>query len=607
MDMKRIIFAFGLALAVLSASAARLDYTFNFSGAPSEGYGTGKAETYDVAVRIANPSFVGAKIHGIRVAVPKSGVSAVSAWLTSGLNLKKKNGKNVNDPDIASVGGTPADGWLDIAFTQPYAVPAEGVYVGYSFTVDEPDAGTAAPVSVARGTSPDGLFLHTSRTKLRWGGVSEELGMVSAMTVVLEGGFPASSAVIRLGLIQAAADEETAAYVQVVNCGSGQVSSLEYRAELPGRTFTGTARLAAPLPACIGASATASVKIPPVGEKGEHALKIRVVGIGGAAVECPETEGTLKVYPFIPANRPLVEEYTGLWCGWCPLGYVALETMKERRGDLFVAAAYHNGDDMAFDGKTPNSPGGYPSAYVNRSASVNLGKIYTEWDAWRRWIPEGGVECGVEWADDAHASLRATSTARFIEGRSGADYRVSYILVADGLSNPRWKQNNYYSGLEGREDEMPGEWGSLFIGGGKYVEGLTFNDVAVAATSYDGFPGSVPPEIEAGEEYAHSYTFDVSGLDPKTFSQPGMLRVIAVLTDGKSGKVVNCASSAHADGTPFAGTDGVEEVELSISEAVPAGVWTLDGRKMRLPLDEARPGLYVVRLSDGSVRKVMVK
>ena len=69
--------------------------------------------------------------------------------------------------------------------------------------------------------------------------------MVSAMTVVLEGGFPASSAVIRLGLIQAAADEETAAYVQVVNCGSGQVSSLEYRAELPGRTFTGTARLAA--------------------------------------------------------------------------------------------------------------------------------------------------------------------------------------------------------------------------------------------------------------------------------------------------------------------------------------------------------------------------
>ena len=136
-------------------------------------------------------------------------------------------------------------------------------------------------------------------------------------------------------------------------------------------------------------------------------------------MECPETEGTLKVYPFIPANRPLVEEYTGLWCGWCPLGYVALETMKERRGDLFVAAAYHNGDDMAFDGKTPNSPGGYPSAYVNRSASVNLGKIYTEWDAWRRWIPEGGVECGVEWADDAHASLRATSTARFIEGRSG--------------------------------------------------------------------------------------------------------------------------------------------------------------------------------------------
>ncbi len=38
------------------------------------------------------------------------------------------------------------------------------------------------------------------------------------------------------------------------------------------------------------------------------------------------------------------------------------------------------------------------------------------------------------------------------------------------------------------------------------------------------------------------------------------------------------------------------------------GCWTLDGRAAALPGEAAAvPGLYVVRLSDGSVRKVMVK
>lgn len=37
-----------------------------------------------------------------------------------------------------------------------------------------------------------------------------------------------------------------------------------------------------------------------------------------------------------------------------------------------------------------------------------------------------------------------------------------------------------------------------------------FNDVAVAASNFNGIPGSLPAVIEVGEEYTHSFTFDPS-------------------------------------------------------------------------------------------------
>lgn len=599
--MKRIIFALGLALAALSASAARLDFSYNFDGAPSEGYGTAKTETYDVAVRLANPSFTGAKVAGIRVAVPARGITDASAWISSSLRLKKRNGKNVNDPDIASVEGSPADGWLDIAFTQPCTIPAEGVYVGCSFTVATLDAATETPVSVAAGTNPDGLYLHSTRTKLRWGPMSEELGKVSTMTVVLEGSFPEQSAVFTVGEIKAAAGEPAKVPLPMVNCGTAPVSSVEYTGTVAGTAFTGTATLDAPLQGHICATGQATVEIPAVANPGEHPLKLRVTKVNGIAVECPEAEGTLKAYPFLPVSRPLVEEYTGLWCGWCPKGYVALETMKERKGDLFIAVAYHSGDDMAFNGDTPNSPSGYPAGYVNRSVSINISDIYTVWDSYRTWIPDGGVEVAVEWDDGSRKAVKATATARFTEDHSGADYRLSYILVADGLSDPRWKQHNSYSGLTDRKDEMPGHWGDIFINGESYVKGLVFNDIAVAATDFDGERGSLPAEIAAGEEYSHSHVFDLGEIAEAVLSRPEKLRVVAVLTDGRSGKFINCNSSPLMNGDPFVDMSSTGSICFD-GVPVETARWTLDGRRTDAPVE----GVNIVRYSDGSVRKELV-
>ena len=83
--MNKLLLTAGLAIMSLAASASTLDFTYNFEGAKNSDYGFNKAETYDVAIRIDNPSFVGAKVTGIRVAVPKNNIGNVSAWMTSGL------------------------------------------------------------------------------------------------------------------------------------------------------------------------------------------------------------------------------------------------------------------------------------------------------------------------------------------------------------------------------------------------------------------------------------------------------------------------------------------------------------------------------------------
>lgn len=598
--MKKLFLTLLSVLTAFTVPAASLDYSYNFNGAPADGYGTAKAETYDVAIHLTNPSFTGAKVTGIHVALPSDGITDASAWLSTALQLKKVNGRNVNNPDIASVAGTAADGWLDITFDTPYTIPAEGVYVGYSFRVSTLQGTTEKPVTVAEGVNPEGFYLHTSRTKLRWGSMSEELGKVSDMTVKLEGTFPEKSAVFTVGNVISEVSEPTEVSLQLVNCGTTAISSVEYTASVNDHTFSGTATPESPVPALIGASGYATLKIDPVDATGEFPLKIKITKINGTAVESPESEGVIKVYPFLPVNRPLIEEYTGLWCGWCPQGYVALETMKGREGDLFIAVAYHNGDEMAFSAKTPNSPGGYPAMYVNRVTSLSIPDIYTDWEKFRTWIPDAGVDVAVDWTDESHTALKAVATARFTESHAGADYRLSYILIADGLSNPTWLQNNSFSGRIDKKDIMPGALGDIFINGNSYVEGLTFNDVAVATTDYDGELNSIPSEIKAGEEYSHPHVFDLKGISEKVLSVPEKLRVIAILTDGRSGKFVNCNSSTWINGDPF--TSSVETISPD-QEPVETGRWTLDGRRIDSPVE----GINIVRYSDGSSRKVFVK
>ena len=282
-------------------------------------------------------------------------------------------------------------------------------------------------------------------------------------------------------------------------------------------------------------------------ETGDQELSITISEVNGQpnGDKAATTAIPLRVYPFLSVNRPLVEEYTGLWCGYCPRGYVALETMKELYPDRFVGIAYHSGDDMGSGVEFPTYPDGFPAGFINRN----------------------------------------------------------YVLVTDRLSDPSWKQANYYAPEEGAEpqdnSDMPGDWGYLFTHGTNPMTGLEFNDMALTSSDTEGMPGSIPAAITAGEEYSHVYTFDIASLSGETTAlinqHPDLMRVVGIIIDRKTGRAVNCVSSLNLNGE-----SGVAEAGVEQAEVVETMYYDLQGR----PVARPERGIYIKAdiLSDGTCR-----
>ena len=129
------------------------------------------------------------------------------------------------------------------------------------------------------------------------------------------------------------------------------------------------------------------------------------------------------------------------------------------------------------------------------------------------------------------------------------------------------------------------------------VKGVEYNHVAVAGWSVqNGVTGSVSLPITAGEVQQYTYTGSIatnSLVQDKT-----KLRAVALLIDRSNGTIVNAAQSAiEEDAT---GIQAVENGGMSISD----NQWfDISGRK----LQTSQKGINIIRMSDGTVKKVLVK
>lgn len=604
-------------LAGFSAPAAADNGKIVFSGNTGsqkiDYYGTQKKENYDVAVMLADKSLKGKKIASIRAPFSSSeNVGNVKVWISKKLTIENK----VNVPDVMSLDATFDGATASATLPEAYTIDSDTLYVGYSFDVTALDNATKYPVAITSNASDAGFFLHSSRTYRKW--VDKASQGSSALEVDLEGAAADAAGIAALGKIYGQVNTPTTVTLTLRNHGYNGVKSVKYSYKAGDKSGGGYLELANAIPAYYNASANIDIKLDEMAVKGKYPLTVSIDEVNGIAnAESGSDETLFTVYTSIPKHAPVMEEYTGTWCGWCPRGFVALAVMNRLHPD-FIGLSYHNGDAMEVMASKlfPTDVSGFPSADMDRkSGEVDpyYGEGDTDFGIENLWKAEAATmapaDAAVEAAyTDGGEKIATKATFVFPEDVTDADkYRVEFVLVADDLhgEGSAWEQHNYYSPTD--KGSLPSPEGDPFFEGNSTLAGLHFDDVVVATTRVkDGAIAQLPAlpaavaegePVEVTGEFETAKVVSTSGVS--LIQDASKMRIVALLLNA-DGTVAN-AAKASVTGS---GTTGISSVgaDSSLTDA-PAAVYDLQGRR----LSTMQAGVNIVKMTSGKTVKVVKK
>lgn len=554
-----------------AAQQTVLPYT-SFAGQPDQlvATGSGQAETYNCAIALDPSVVAGTSIVGLQLPVAKGLTSLTSArlWLSSDLVA----GSGKVRPDILGLDAelvptadsVPYD-LLTVTLPEPYVVaPGGELYAGATFVVsDVVSSADARPMLVARQPVGD-MWFYASRSNRFFSNLGADSCFVLPLQVMLVGADIAPLSVTADGFDDVYCMEGIAPEIHTTlrNHGQQPVASFALSYDLQGQTHRVSFGLDEPLVGGNYASARQlSFRLPVLAEHGQYDLQLRIDSVNGQPYQPLVAPGQGSVFAcrFTPRRRPVVEEYTGAWCVWCIRGHVGMREMSRLHPADFIGLAYHNGDEMEIMSEAlfPGHGVSYPYAHMDRQlpldpyyGTVNKSLLGVEAD-WLEGCSQftlADLSVTARWADDAHTQLQATAVARFIRPFSQAAFRVAYVLVEDDMHGPDngvgWLQGNALSGQNSYLDD-PNL--APYVSQPQILVDWHFNDVVVGVSDPGclGVEGSLPAVLAEGEDYEHTFTFDVPQL-VNTHHVPivqdrNRLHVVALLLDAATGRVANAA------------------------------------------------------------------
>lgn len=306
----------------------------------------------------------------------------------------------------------------------------------------------------------------------------------------------------------------------------------------------------------------------------------------------------------------LLEEGTGTWCGWCPLGYLALEEAAVDYTDgTMVLAALHKNDDMANPASETiiqNYFSGFPQCVFNRqqlmgfqqSTAVNKANISDLYNLFRG-IP-GVAKIDLQLVESATpGKITANTVTEFILP-SELGYRVGFEMIEDGVGP--YEQTNYLKGTPGF---------GVFSANQDKVS-VMYNDVVRNVVSPFGVEGSLPASVQPGQKYAFSTELDLS-----CFKKTSNARIAAFVINTTDGSIENVtvmkvADAAGVDDNVIDSRVRIQPMPgaISVSGAERTEVYTISGTRAAFARGEATialpAGLYIVKAGD-KVQKVVVR
>ena len=593
------------------ANDGLVTYSANTGTKEVKYFGTAKKESFDVAMLLADKYTKGKKIETIKVPFPKNAeIGNVKIWLTKKLALANK--KNV--ADVMTLDATMDDSTAIVKFATPYTIDSDTLYIGYSFDVVELTERTQLPISLINEKGVQGLWTHSSRTYRSW--LDKSTYGCSAMQVELSG-FNANDAYFEgFKDYYNQVNIATPINLTLLNRGYNGIKSIDYSYSVGDKKVSDHLTLDAPIPACLNASTEFTVTLPAIEAKGKYPVTFSIDKVNGEAnSEVATANSTMAIYNKLPKHRPVMEEFTGTWCGNCARGWIGLEVMTRLHPD-FIALAYHSGDVMqvidqkqflGFDTENPS----YPMANIDRvytdidpyyGADMTPFGIEEIWKKQAEILAPASLETEAAFTPDGK-DIKAKAILEFPEDTNDADkYSVEFVLVTDGLhgEGQAWEQSNYLE--ENEKGDYPFPEADIFFSGSSSIPNMHYNDVVVATTRLRDGLIKLPAKVEAEKAFSIEGTITEVDSIKNMANYPVIqdsknLRIVALLLNEK-GQIVN---GAQAKVTGYE-TTGIRNINTNATEADVPAIYNLQGHR----LQTMQKGLNIIRTKDGKTKKVML-
>lgn len=325
--------------------------------------------------------------------------------------------------------------------------------------------------------------------------------------------------------------------VSVTNNGGNYIGEFAVGYQFAGGSIVTTTIV----PVTIAPFTTQTFTLPdPVilpGAPGDYPLRVWVAEAGDTnhandtAASC-----ILTVVPFMPLKKPLIEEATGVWCGWCVRGKVYMDSLQTLWGGGVSRVAVHNIDPMQvtpYDSWFSLRIGDYPNVWIDRRIMddpINFAAANTDFTA---AFGFADINATGSLAPDGSLTIY-TEVRPAVEINHAA---LAFIVTEDSVTgiSADWNQANNYSY---RTRNIP------FTGGGFDYNAATdpivatqmqYNHVArIISPTVKGVTGLLPPAMNVGDTYYASHTLT---LEPRW--NKSKIHVIAALIDSVTGNVLN--------------------------------------------------------------------
>lgn len=611
--MRKLLLSFALLFGILGMRAG--DFVYGICSDEINGVGTGMAgSNYSAAIEV--PESVAQALQG-------SSVTSVSVGFKSGLT------KVINiyltydlegEPFYTQEGRVKVNSFSDNALDVPYVIEGRKFYIGYTY---RQTSSTGKPIGFdARDMGGMSAFSHIAI----WpdGGEPEwadypQFGALS-LRATITGDKSLENCAIPVGLRLPKASplgKDFTYELDVLNFGTNTLTGIEAVSTIGA----GEAQIASfdfDKPLAPGARGTVKLTASSDEENRELPVAVEVAKANGAAnlwASLP-AQGVMISSNFFFSRVVVIEEATGTGCGYCPVGYAAMEQMRENHPDDYIGIAVHNysGDPMrcsSYEQWVNRNITGFPNATISRSPSI--GTFSPQPNAceahYNTLAGLVNIFFGIEseYADEnSKDNVRVMVTTRFGYNVEESQYAIALVETEDNVG-PYWQTNNYSGG----------EYMYGFESLGSRVS-LMYNDVARAIYNWQGKPGSLPEAIQAGKTYQYEETIPMV----TEAAKHGDANLIALLIDRSTGEIVTAAKCKidkisgiglveNAPAVKVHPTAGGVTVEGEFDRAAVYGIDGSCKATIVVPGHVDLPaGLYVVRVAAGSnaiTQKIIVR